>query len=66
VTNPGLEVQQSYHNAKIHIIIIKSLLCYIVKHLFYIPVVLAVWRRTVSQTGAFATGINLISGINRL
>jgi hypothetical protein len=25
-----------------------------VKHLFYIPPVLVIWRRTTSQTGAFA------------
>jgi hypothetical protein len=29
------------------------LLCFVVKHLFYIPPVLVVWRRTTSQTGAF-------------
>jgi hypothetical protein len=33
-----------------------SLLCYIVKYLFYIRPILVVWRRTTSQTGAFATG----------
>jgi hypothetical protein len=31
------------------------LLCYTVKHLFYIPPILVVWRPTTSQTGAFAT-----------
>jgi hypothetical protein len=40
------------------IFIMISLYCcyYIVKHFFYIPPVLVVWRRTASQTGAFATG----------
>jgi hypothetical protein len=32
------------------------LLCCIVKHSFFIPPVLAVWRRTTSQTGEFTTG----------
>jgi hypothetical protein len=27
-----------------------------VKHLFYIPPMLVVWRRTAGQTGAFVTG----------
>jgi hypothetical protein len=31
------------------------LFCYIVKHLqLYVPPVLVLWRRTTSQTGAFA------------
>jgi hypothetical protein len=40
-------------------IMINQLLCCVVKHLFYIPSVLVVWRRTASQTGAFATNIGL-------
>jgi hypothetical protein len=31
------------------------LLCYIVKHFFYIPPILVVWRLTTSQSGAFDT-----------
>jgi hypothetical protein len=31
------------------------LLCNIIKHLFHIPPILVVWRRTTSQTGAFST-----------
>jgi hypothetical protein len=30
------------------------LLCYKAKHVFYIPPVVVVWRRSASQTGAFA------------
>jgi hypothetical protein len=32
------------------------LLCYTVEYFSYIPPILVVWRRTTSQTGAFATG----------
>jgi hypothetical protein len=39
-----------------NVIIIMSLLCYVVKHLFKIPQILVVWRRTTSQTVAFVTG----------
>jgi hypothetical protein len=39
------------------IITIKPLLCYIVKHLFYIPPVLLFWRHTASQAGALANGV---------
>jgi hypothetical protein len=35
------------------------LLCYTVEHFFYIPPVLVVWRRTTSQTGAFATALKV-------
>jgi hypothetical protein len=31
------------------------LLCHTVKHFYYAPPILVVWRRTISQTGAFAT-----------
>jgi hypothetical protein len=34
----------------------KPLLCYTVKHFFYIPPVLVVWRRITSQTREFASG----------
>jgi hypothetical protein len=33
------------------------LLCYIVKHFFFIPPNLVVWRRTTSQIRTFASGI---------
>jgi hypothetical protein len=37
------------------------LLCYKVKHFFYIPPVSVVWRRTASQTRAFATDTHTYS-----
>jgi hypothetical protein len=41
------------------------LLRYTVKHLFYIPRVLVVWRRTASQTGAFTAAFNTKSNRNQ-
>jgi hypothetical protein len=43
--------------------IIMLLLCYIVKHFFYIPPILMVWRRTTSQirlerTATVSVGLN--------
>jgi hypothetical protein len=35
------------------------LFCYVEKHVFHIPPVLVIWRRTTSQTGAFATAASI-------
>jgi hypothetical protein len=62
VVNPGLEVRSCGNavlltplNNRITVLRYNNmlLLCYIVKHLFYIPAVLVIWRRTAGQIGAF-------------
>jgi hypothetical protein len=36
-------------------------LCHTVKHFFYVPPVLVIWRRTASQTGAFTTAVDVLT-----
>jgi hypothetical protein len=43
------------NGAIIVIVIIMPVLCYQVKHFFYIPVAFVYWGRTTSQTREFAT-----------
>jgi hypothetical protein len=42
------------------------LLCYIVKHFFYIPPILVVWQCATIQTGVFATDVYMLNPIREI